>query len=106
MFDFAVTGKPLLFYTYDLAHYRDTLRGFYFDFHEHAPGPLLHTSGEVVDALSDLAAVRARYKQIYAHFRARFCHLDDGHATTRVIERFFGDTAVRVPEVVTERSDG
>src|SRR3712207_4483149 len=31
MFDFAITGKPMLFYTYDLEHYRDTLRGFYFD---------------------------------------------------------------------------
>ncbi len=47
MFDFAVTGKPLLFFTYDLAHYRDTLRGFYFDFHLSAPGPLLHTNAEV-----------------------------------------------------------
>ncbi|NEE27554.1 CDP-glycerol:glycerophosphate glycerophosphotransferase, partial [Streptomyces sp. SID7982] len=32
MFDFAQTGRPMLFHTYDLAHYRDTLRGFCFDF--------------------------------------------------------------------------
>ncbi|MGI3780537.1 MAG: CDP-glycerol glycerophosphotransferase family protein, partial [Janthinobacterium lividum] len=31
MFDFAVTGKPLLLYPYDLAHYRDRLRGFTFE---------------------------------------------------------------------------
>ena len=40
MFDFAVTGKPMVFYTYDLAHYRDDVRGFYFDLEEVAPGPL------------------------------------------------------------------
>ena len=88
MFDFAVTGKPLLFYTYDLAHYRDILRGFYFDFGAHAPGPLLHTSTDVIDALADLASVRTRYAQAYARFQERFCHLDDGHATARVVDRF------------------
>ena len=38
MFDFAITGKPLLFFTYDLDDYRDDLRGFYFDFAESRPG--------------------------------------------------------------------
>jgi CDP-glycerol glycerophosphotransferase (TagB/SpsB family) len=27
MFDFANTGRPMLFFTYDLEHYRDRLRG-------------------------------------------------------------------------------
>ena len=38
MFDFAVTGKPMFFFTYDLEHYRDEVRGFYFDFEAEAPG--------------------------------------------------------------------
>jgi CDP-glycerol glycerophosphotransferase len=95
MFDFAVTGKPLLFYTYDLAHYRDALRGFYFDFERDAPGPLLHTNTDVLDALADLTSVQARYAATYAHFRQKYCHLDDGRATERVIEHFFAGTAVK-----------
>ena len=39
MFDFANTGRPMLFFTYDLETYRDEVRGFYFDFLERAPGP-------------------------------------------------------------------
>src|SRR5699024_3851732 len=31
MFDFANTKKPMLFFTYDLEHYKNSLRGFYFD---------------------------------------------------------------------------
>jgi len=89
MFDFAVTGKPLLFFTYDLADYRDRLRGFYFDFEQIAPGPLLHTSAEVVDALADLPAVAAEHAAAYQRFREQFCHLEDGHATDRVLARFF-----------------
>jgi CDP-glycerol glycerophosphotransferase len=89
MFDFAVTGKPLLFYTYDLEHYRDTLRGFYFDLHRHAPGPVLRTGGDLLAALADLDKVRAQYAPAYEAFRQQFCDLDDGAATTRVIDRFF-----------------
>src|SRR3954470_6322016 len=87
MFDFAVTGKPLLFFTYDLAAYRDSLRGSSFDFEPVAPGPLLTTTDEVIGALHELDAVRERYEARYAAFRERFCHRDDGHATERVIAR-------------------
>lgn len=37
MFDFANTRKPLLFFTYDLDHYKDNLRGFYMNFEDEAP---------------------------------------------------------------------
>ena len=97
MFDFAVTGKPLLFYTYDLEHYRDSLRGFYFDLHQHAPGPLLRTGPELLDALSGLDSVRRQYAPAYRSFRQQFCHLDDGHATARVIDRIFTADPARGP---------
>ncbi|HEX2084825.1 MAG TPA: CDP-glycerol glycerophosphotransferase family protein [Solirubrobacteraceae bacterium] len=87
MFDFAVTGKPMLFYTYDLADYQDRQRGFYFDFAPEAPGPLVETTGELIEALRDLPAVAARYADRYERFRAKYCHLEDGRATERVIAR-------------------
>ncbi len=86
MFDFAVTGKPMLFFTYDLDHYRDVQRGFYFDFAPDAPGPLLRTEAQVLEALADLGAVTAAHADRYAAFRATWCHLEDGHATDRVLE--------------------
>ena len=57
MFDFANTGRPMVFFTYDLDTYRDEVRGFYFDFLERAPGPLLATSDEVAEALRDPEAL-------------------------------------------------
>jgi CDP-glycerol glycerophosphotransferase len=91
MFDFAVTGRPIVLFAYDLENYRDELRGFYFDLTTTAPGPLLRTSVEVVDALLDLDQVVAGHKDAYAAFRQTFCHLEDGHATDRVIDRIFPD---------------
>ncbi len=91
MFDFAITGRPILFYTYDLADYQNRSRGFYFDFTPVAPGPLLSTSQAVLDALRDLHGVSERHGESYARFRERFCHLEDGHASDRVLDRLLTD---------------
>ncbi|GAA2549013.1 hypothetical protein GCM10010435_18400 [Winogradskya consettensis] len=87
MFDFAATGRPILFFTYDLAHYRDELRGFYFDFEAEAPGPLLATSAEVIDAVRDVDAIAERYADRYRAFAGKACDLDDGHAAARLADR-------------------
>jgi CDP-glycerol glycerophosphotransferase len=87
MFDFANTGRPMLFFTYDLEYYRDQLRGFYFDFEKRAPGPLIQDSDELIQALRDIDAISARYTDTYQEFRDVFCDLDDGHASERVIRR-------------------
>ncbi|HEY1626937.1 MAG TPA: CDP-glycerol glycerophosphotransferase family protein [Streptosporangiaceae bacterium] len=90
MFDYAVTGRPMLFFTYDLADYRDNLRGFYVDFEAEVPGPLLETSHDVVAALADVDAVASKYASQYEHFVAKYCPLDDGTAAARVCDKVFG----------------
>ncbi|WP_179271795.1 bifunctional glycosyltransferase/CDP-glycerol:glycerophosphate glycerophosphotransferase [Actinomadura meyerae] len=87
MFDYANTGRPILFFTYDLEHYRDELRGFYFDFEEEAPGPLLGSSDEVIEALRSIDQVERDYAEPYERFVRRFCELDDGKAASRVVDR-------------------
>jgi CDP-glycerol glycerophosphotransferase len=76
----------MIFYTYDLAHYRDSVRGFYFDFIPEAPGPVVETMPTLLDALSRLDATKHEYRDRYAAFRELWCHLEDGHATDRVID--------------------
>ncbi|NEB40982.1 bifunctional glycosyltransferase/CDP-glycerol:glycerophosphate glycerophosphotransferase [Streptomyces sp. SID14515] len=87
MFDFAQTGRPMLFHTYDLAHYRDTLRGFCFDFEHRAPGPLIPDSAGIVAALRDPEAATAGHREAYERFREAFCDLDDGSAAAGVVDR-------------------
>ena len=90
MFDFAVTGKPLVFFTYDIDRYSRELRGFYFDLSEDPPGPLVATTEQLVDRIRQLPEVTEAHRPGYARFRQRFCCLDDGAATGRFLERFFG----------------
>lgn len=90
MFDFANTGRPMLFFTYDLDSYRDNLRGFYFDFEETAPGPLLTESDQVIESLRNIGEVAEQAAPAYRSFVDQFCPLDDGHAAARVVDRVFG----------------
>jgi CDP-glycerol glycerophosphotransferase len=90
MFDFAGTGKPIIFFTPDLAHYSADLRGFYFDLLTEAPGPVVRESTELRDAI--LAAEAARPLDAAASdrleaWRMRFTSLDDGRAGERVVQR-------------------
>jgi len=89
MFDFAVTGKPMLFFTADLEEYRDDVRGFYFDLEAEAPGPVCRTSDELIAALEDISSLHAAGSERYARFRERFCPFDDGRAAARVVDRVF-----------------
>ncbi|WP_165976225.1 CDP-glycerol glycerophosphotransferase family protein [Bacillus salipaludis] len=90
MFDFANTKRPILFYTYDLEIYRDQLRGFYMDFEKEAPGPLLKTSDELIAAIQYIESIQKQYKNKYLDFYNKYCKLEDGFASERLVDRIFG----------------
>lgn len=85
MFDFSVTGRPMYFLVPDLEHYRGTLRGFYFDLADHAPGPVVRTQTELEAALATPSDAGSADR--YAAWRRRFNARDDGRAAERVVAR-------------------
>ena len=86
-FDFANLRRPMLFYMYDLERYEEELRGFYIDIYNEVPGPILRTTDEVIEALNDLDNITEQYKQRYDEFCEKYCSLEDGNATERVVEK-------------------
>lgn len=89
MFDFANTKKPLLFFTYDLEEYKNDIRGFYMDFESEAPGPLLFTTEDIIDAVKNIDDVKLKYEEKYNKFIEKFCSLEDGNAAKRVVDNVF-----------------
>ena len=90
MFDFALTRKPMVFYAYDLERFRDEIRGFYFDLLPVAPGPVVDTPEDLVAAILERtveAGPDGDEHERLAAFVDTFGHLEDGHATDRVLER-------------------
>ncbi|WGX96216.1 CDP-glycerol glycerophosphotransferase family protein [Nocardioides sp. L-11A] len=88
-FDFALTGRPMVFLVPDLDTYVGGVRGFLYDYVPTAPGPHVDTADEVVDLLRDLDGLRRRYAGAMETFHRRFNRFMDGHAAERVAAAFF-----------------
>ncbi len=87
-FDYANTGRPIMFFWPDYEHYANDIRGFYFGLDE-LPGPHCLTNDEVIAAVKSLPDYEREYGEGYAAFRQKFCPKDDGHAAERVIQNVF-----------------
>ena len=89
MFDFALLGRPIVFFTYDYDDYVGT-RGTYFDLREEAPGTIATDTEELVAALQSADADRARNDIAYRRFVERYCGREDGRASDRAARRLLG----------------
>lgn len=86
MFDYAITKKPLLFYTYDYEDYKENLRGFYIDFEAEAPGPLLYDTDQLIDAVQHIDQVEKNYESKYQQFYNKYGYIENGTSTKKVID--------------------
>ena len=87
MFDWVSTGRPIVFFVPDLPRYRGELRGFYADLLSEAPGPVVETTKDLVDAVVHAAARRNEHADGIRAWQERFTAHDDGQAGRRVVQR-------------------
>lgn len=88
-FDYANLRKPMLFYMYDLAAYRDDIRGFYISLDE-LPGPIVETEDELIKAIPQ-QFTSTDWDKRYEAFCEKFSPYDDGHASRRAVEIILGE---------------
>ncbi|MFE1559573.1 CDP-glycerol glycerophosphotransferase family protein [Streptomyces sp. NPDC058734] len=89
MFDYAVLDRPMLFFAYDYEKYSTDIRGTYFDLKEKAPGPVVATADELMQAVSAFDEADAKYAEARQRFLAEFGEYDRGDAARRIVEKFF-----------------
>ena len=90
MFDYAVLDRPMLFFTYDLDEYRDKLRGFNIDIEKEAPGPLLYTSDDVLDAIEHLDETIENSKQRVDAFHETYIPYECENSSEKVFNMMQG----------------
>lgn len=100
MFDYAVTGRPMIFFTPDMDEYRDQLRGVYLDLEKVGPGPVVSTQAEVLSAIREIDQVAAAFAARYAQWQADYTPWDDGGSSTRVLARFLTDAPPADPAIL------
>ena len=86
-FDYLVTGKPILFYTWDADVYTEE-RGQYLS-HESLPGAIVYNSEELVDAIKQIKSIHSRFANNYQTLKDQFTRHEDGHVTERIVEYIF-----------------
>ncbi len=89
-FDYANLKKPIIYYMYDFDDYKNNLRDFYISLDE-LPGPIAKTQEEVEDIIKNIDKYSKEYKEKYKKFNAKYNYLDDGDASSRVINVIFKD---------------
>ena len=82
IYKYVLTGKPLFLYAPDHKWFLsddDT----YFDYMENAPGPVLESTEELVDALADLESYDHSARR---RFKKKYLNACDGNAAARLME--------------------
>ncbi|QIL50798.1 glycosyltransferase [Weissella coleopterorum] len=83
-FDFLITNRPIVFYSWDKEQY-DIYRGMYLD-ESDLPAPVLNNINEVADYISkNYDTNNNRYQSM----KLKMTSLEDGLSTQRVIDRIF-----------------
>ncbi|PLA36904.1 hypothetical protein CYJ46_11390 [Corynebacterium coyleae] len=73
MFDFALTGKPIVIFAPDFEDYRDSQRGLIFDIDSLAPGPFVTTQSQLLPAIEDVFNAPQKHAAEYSEFVESFC---------------------------------
>ena len=68
-FDFLLTGRPVVFFDYDLQAYLRDSREMYFDYEEFTPGRKASTEAELKEALREACSPDEEYNKKYSGFR-------------------------------------
>lgn len=89
MFDFAVLNKPMIFFTYDLDTYKNNLRGFYFDFKQEAPGPLVYNSDQVINSIVKINKTTDKYKDKMKKFKKKYSQYEKGNSCEQIFKSVF-----------------
>ncbi|MBE6499274.1 MAG: CDP-glycerol--glycerophosphate glycerophosphotransferase [Methanobrevibacter thaueri] len=82
MIEFSALNKPTLFFTYDLDEYLESERGFYYDFKTTVPGPIVCSTGELIDVIVEGVFDEGK---ISSFVKTQFDEID-GHSSQRIVD--------------------
>lgn len=89
MFDFVLTDKPIIFYTYDLRDYTEKTRGSYFNIATEAPGTIAESTEEVIDAVRDLNLHENLNNERINSFRDKYLTFENESSSEKIFEEVF-----------------
>jgi CDP-glycerol glycerophosphotransferase len=89
IFDYAILQRPMIFYSYDLKYYEEELRGFYNDYREFVPGPIVYTEEQLIEEIYNHSKVFETYREKIVDFGRAYNEYYDGNAAKRFLKLMF-----------------
>ncbi len=86
-FDYLVTKKPIIFYSWDKDLYEEN-RGMYLN-EDELPGPTAENLSDLITLIEDVDNQTKKYRDKYETLAEKIVPYDDGDATKRYIEYIF-----------------
>ncbi len=97
IFEYSLFERPMIFLAHDLDEFFDW-RGFYYDYDELTPGPIVSTNEEIIEYVKNIEV--NFNKQVVIDFRNKFMSSCDGNATQRIIDTAMGENYNRFKKSV------
>jgi CDP-glycerol glycerophosphotransferase len=94
VFDFLPTGRPIIYYAYDLEEYVES-RGLYLDLTE-LPGEICRDADSVRSVIFTKLGATLRDDPRYERAISRYCPYEDGSSTKRVVDFLFAGSETSV----------
>ena len=82
MIEYCVLNRPIIFFTYDLDSYLASERGFYYDFKDTVPGPIVYSCDELIDVIENDDFDNGRISKFV---RTQF-DVIDGKSSERIVD--------------------
>ncbi|NFH68117.1 glycosyl transferase [Clostridium botulinum] len=89
IFEYCLLKKPIFFYAYDLENYIYNERGFYIDYKEFVPGPIVYSTEELINEINNynIDIYLNKINNVADKYQKH-----DGKCTKRFVKHFFYNT--------------
>jgi CDP-glycerol glycerophosphotransferase len=84
--DFLLLNRPIIFFTYDYDYYRKRDRGLSYNLKKMAPGPLIFTGKELIDAIKNIDKIDKEFELKRKKMNDIFNKYQDGNSTKRLLK--------------------
>jgi len=81
MIEFGLLNKPIVFFAYDLDNYLSNERGFYLNYKNDLPGPIVHTTEELIECIEKGVDT----SNLDSFLKTQFDEID-GNSSKRVVD--------------------
>lgn len=87
IFPYMILEKSLILYPYDYDDYVKLRGGFYLDYKNDLPGPIIYNEDDLVKTIKDIDNISNKYRNKIKKFNKQYNSLNDGHVSERFVKK-------------------